>query len=82
MSIDNSVTPIAALLSGLLQQTLGPKVESKTFFFPPVNKAAQLVLMVTCLPYSLAWVLAALAGSYTNVSLLYVSRYQSSKVSS
>ena len=35
---------------------------------------AQVVLMLACFPYTLAWFLAAVAGSYQQVYLLYLSR--------
>ena len=55
VSLDNILTPVICVMSGFLQQKLGPL----------------RVLQLSCLPYTLAWVLAALA---TQHSTLYVSR--------
>jgi len=55
VSLDNVLTPLVCITSGLLQQKLGPL----------------RVLMFSCLPYTLGWVVAAMARGPTE---LYASR--------
>ena len=58
MSIDNVVSPISCIVSGYMQQKIGPKH----------------VLVVTCLPYLLGWLAAASARYIPTIYLLYLSR--------
>ena len=58
VSVDNLMTPLVCLLSGLLQSQVGPRT----------------CLLITCLPYLAGWVTAALAGEYHSLPLLYISR--------
>ena len=57
VSLDNILTPVICIMSGFLQQKFGPL----------------RVLQFACLPYTAAWVAAALADSHHT---LYLSRYQ------
>jgi hypothetical protein len=75
VSIDNVASPVAALLSGFLQQKLGPKVNINQFI--AIFKSSfsnQVVLMSACFPYIGGWALAALSGACKNVTMLYMSR--------
>ena len=56
VSLDNILTPLICIMSGFLQQKLGPL----------------RVLQFACLPYTAAWIAAALADSHHT---LYLSRY-------
>ena len=56
VSLDNILTPVICIMSGFLQQKFGPL----------------RVLQFACLPYTAAWVTAALADSHQT---LYFSRY-------
>ena len=58
MSIDNVVSPLSCIISGYLQQKIGPKH----------------VLVLTCLPYLLGWLAAVSAQYIHTVYLLYLSR--------
>ena len=55
VSLDNILTPVICIMSGFLQQKFGPL----------------RVLQFACLPYTAAWVAAALADSHQT---LYLSR--------
>ena len=59
VSIDNLISPFICILSGSLQQKFGPRT----------------ILILNCFPYLLAWIGAALSGFFTNIWLLYISRY-------
>ena len=58
VSVDNLMTPLVCLLSGLLQSQAGPRA----------------CLRLTCLPYLTAWILTALAGHYHHVWIIYIAR--------
>lgn len=58
VSLENVISPFVCILSGFLQQKIGPKT----------------TLIVTCLPYFLGWVCAVLSGLFKNLILLYLSR--------
>ena len=59
VSMENVVTPVICILSGYLQQKFGPKN----------------ILLISCLPYCLAWILAAVAPQVSaHVGALYASR--------